>query len=101
MEVQSDLIKNPQEKSRYRSHRNSGPCHYQSRHLRAGAATAACPQSKSTGTTRHDGTDPPHWLGDLCNMLRRHDVAHRHLEKWASVSILHLLELRDQGEDGL
>ena len=32
------------------------------------------------------------------DLWRRHDAPHRHLERWACLSLLHLLELCDQGQ---
>ncbi len=59
---------------------------------------ARSPKVVAPRVTRSNPTDR---TCNMRNMRRRHDAPHRHLERRTCLSLLHLLELRDQRQDGL
>src|SRR6476659_9596112 len=101
MEVQPDLVENTREKSPSRIRGDRGSGYHRAGYVRAGPATAACPQPKKAAAARDDRPNSAYRIGGVCNLSRWHDAAHRHLEERTSVSVLHLLKLRDQRQNSL
>src|SRR5262249_50310381 len=69
--------------------------------FRASPASITRSQPKDRRSARYDRSNLTDRIGGLRNLWRRHDDPYRHLERWACLSLLHLLELCDQGKNGV
>ena len=101
MDFQQALVEDAAPEADRRANRRRRAGDHRHERIRGGQQVAQEPRSALDRTTDCHRADPPHWLGSLRRLRRRHDSAHWHLEIGRRPSLLRMLDLRAAGQDGV